>query len=100
MLCFHIKQLFHIKNFFEKSKDQEAPLFIVLGILTNMATAAGFGKPNAPALVLIIGFLASVFICLFVPGLWGWSEKFMLIVLPLVIGGHFFWLRHKARSGQ
>ncbi len=98
MLGFHIKQLFHIKFFFQKSTNQEAPLFIVLGVLTNAATAAGFSKPYAPAAVSIMGFFASVFLCVAVPGLWGWCEKFMLIVLPLVVGGQFFWLRHRARA--
>ncbi len=99
MMYFQIQELFYIKDFYAKSTDRKGPLFIVLGVLTNLPTAAGFGKPYAPSMIGIIGFIVSVFVCLGVSGLWGWCERFMVAVLPLAVGVQFFWLRHTARTG-
>jgi hypothetical protein len=44
-------------------------------MLTIVSTAAWFGKPYAPAAITILGFFILAFVCLALPGLWGWSEK-------------------------
>jgi hypothetical protein len=96
MMLYVFVLLFSIKDFAEKSSDHEGPLFVLLGLLTNLSLALCFGKPYEPALLSVFGFFGGFFISLKFPALWPWSTKFTVTLIPLVMGVKYFYLYRKA----
>jgi len=96
ILIILVAQFFKIQDFFKRPTDQVGPLLSLLATLTNIITALGFGKPYIAAYISIFGWLGSVFLCWLVPGLWEWSEKFVMVLATLGLGFQYFWngIRH------
>ena len=91
LFILHIIDLFKIKDLFKRPEDRMAPLFILLGVLTNVTAILGFGKPYTAFYITGAGLVLSVVLCIFLPGLWEWCERLFLIITPLGLGIQYFW---------
>jgi low affinity Fe/Cu permease len=69
-----------------------APLFITLSMLTNIATSLAFGKPYTGVYIGLVVFAVLIGVCVSYPGLWDWSEKFALTIIPFVYASQYYWI--------
>jgi hypothetical protein len=76
LLVYQLFQISKIENIKKWSSDRMAPWFLTLSMVTNVATAYGFGKPRTGGgylSMLVFGLL--MVLCVKFPGLWDWCEK-------------------------
>jgi len=70
LLIYQITELFKIKDFKKRPTERMAPMFMVLGLFTNLMTAVGFGKPTTPFYISIAGLFLTALVCFICEGLW------------------------------
>jgi len=92
LLGYQIMWLLSIPDIRLKSSDQIGPLYSVLGLLTNLAAVLAYGKPYEPAYFSGGACLLSVLASCKWNGLWEWSDKTSLLVVPLYITGRYLYI--------
>jgi hypothetical protein len=75
-----------------KPRDSMAPMYSVVAVITSLVGALGFGRPYSPATVTICGFfLNGIVVGPLAPGLWDWMDKFIGLVVPIVLLVQYFY---------
>jgi hypothetical protein len=81
--------LLQVENFDKKSSDKIGPLYVILGVIANVAVA--FGKPYTPVYFLLGALLLSLVIAGNWRGLWEWCGLFFGAATPFCIALQYFW---------
>jgi hypothetical protein len=92
MSRFQVKELSEIRNCTEKLTNETVPIYTALGVVTDVAISAAYGKPYTVPLVSMFGFFGAWLMGIRCPKLWAWSEKTMLLIIPVVIIFEYIWI--------